>query len=190
MSAFNQARAVEAKGLAILLPMIEERAYDGRFVLCNKGPLSKRLQETVGDVIFNSDKDRVWTVEIKIEQTFTGNLFLETWSNKNLDDRLNHAEHGSNPGWLIKLVSDLLFYYFIDTDDLFIIDVFKLQQWAFGSGQTPGRIYQYREVKQGKFNQKNDTWGRLVPLQIIEKNVGFRLIHPLALQGSLMEKAS
>ncbi len=77
----------------------------------------------------------MWAVEIKIEQAWTGNLFLETWSKRNLEDKASHAELGSAPGWLLKTRADLLLYYFLDTDDLVTLPVFRLKQWAFGSGE-------------------------------------------------------
>jgi hypothetical protein len=179
MSGFSDARAIEAKAMAVLVPFLTERAHDGRLVLCNKGPLAKRLQETTGDAIFNSDPDTMWTVEIKAERTFTGNLFLETWSNRNLEDRYRHAERGSNRGWMDKLVADLLLYYFLDVDRLYIINLFKLKQWAFGGGDGVGRIYSFPEKKQGRYSQLNDTWGRIVPIATIEREVrNVRLVYP------------
>lgn len=178
MSGFEQARAIEAQAMVILLPFIKERAHDGRFVLCNKGPLARYLQETTGDAIFNSDADTVWTVEIKAERKFTGNFFLETWSNRNLDDRDNHARLGSNRGWLDKLRADLLFYYFLDCDQLYIINLFRLKSWAFGHDDEPARLERFPEKRQGRYQQRNDTWGRIVPIETVKREVGFRLVYP------------
>ena len=113
MSGWTDAKIVETKALSILLPYLDRRADNGRLILTSKGTLSKRLQETVGDAILNDVDGMMWTIELKAEEKHTGNLFLETWSNKNLDNKLSHAERGSNPGWLQKLSADLLLYYFI-----------------------------------------------------------------------------
>jgi hypothetical protein len=64
----------------------------------------------------------VASVEIKAQR---GNLFLEVWSNKNLDDRGSHIERGSTPGWLITCRADVLGFHFIDADTI---------------GDLPGRI--------------------------------------------------
>jgi hypothetical protein len=171
MSGFTKAQAVEARGLRILLPFLEEQSHEGRYVLTSKGRLAKHLQETVGDALFNSDVETIHSVEFKIEEKHTGNLFIETWSNRNFDDKRDHAEYGPNPGWAHKLKADLLFYYFLDNDALYIINLFRLQQWAFGHHDVPGNIYRYREVPQGKYAQRNDTHGRLVPVVDLQKGL-------------------
>ncbi len=80
------------------------------------------------------------SVEIKAQRRWTGNLFLEVWSNKNLDDRGSHIERGSTPGWLITCRADVLGFHFIDADTVLFLPLFRLQQWAFGIGDAPGRI--------------------------------------------------
>jgi hypothetical protein len=140
MNAFATASLVEHRGLAVLLPFLEERAHKGRVVSTAKGALAKTLQANFGDFLMNSDADTVWSVEIKVEQSWTGNLFLETWSNRNLDDKASHAERGCNPGWMFSTRADLLMSYFVDTDDLVVVPMFRLKRWAFGSGEAPGAV--------------------------------------------------
>jgi hypothetical protein len=178
MNPFVQACSVETQGRVILEPFLLEKS-DGRFVLFDKGPLAKALQETSGDGVFSIKGDREYFVEMKVEEEHTGNLFLETWSNRNLKDRDNHARLGSNPGWLHKQVADLLLYYFLDTDRLYIFDLFKLKRWAFvapGKNGHPGRIWDYPEREQRRRNQRNDTHGRLVPLTDLVVEPGYRLV--------------
>jgi hypothetical protein len=148
-----------------LLPFIKSRSQDGRFVLTNKGNQSRELQKSVGDLLFNDGKTgAVWTVEIKSEYTKRPNLFLETWSNRSR----------FTPGWMFTLANvDLLFYYFIESSDLYIMRFDKLRRWSFGGNGTPGNIYAYEEKQQRKYNQMNDTCGRCVPIDIIRKSVGF-----------------
>ena len=183
MNAFDNAKLTEARGLAVLVPFLKERAFDGRFVLTNKGRMARYLQETVGDALFNCDADTVWTIEIKVEESdIYGNFFLETWSNKNLNDKKNQADHGSNPGWMLKVRADLLFYYFLESDELYIIDLFKLRRWAFVHENGEPNIDRFREKLQGKRVQANDTWGRCVPISVIKEAVGFRKIFPLQIE--------
>lgn len=167
MSGFARASKVEAEGNAILLPYLNELS-DGRLVVTNKGVLAKWLQECVGDVLMMNG-DEVQAVEIKTEREHTGNLFLETFSNRNLESRASHAERGQNPGWMFKIKSDLLLYYFLDRDWLYTLDVFELKRWFFGSGDKAGAFGSgaYREKRQGRFVQMNDTWGLCVPLRIL-----------------------
>jgi len=177
MNGYDQARAVEAAAWERLAPFFEEQS-DGRYVLTDKGRLAKYIQEVIGDVVYNAHDGRMWTVEIKAERRHTGNLFLETWSNKNLDDRDGHSYCGSNVGWLYKLRSDLLFYYFLDNDNCYVFDLFKLKRWAFGSSKDSGQIHKYPERRQGKHVQKNDTHARLVPIEVLRRECGFKLLHP------------
>lgn len=180
MTAFDSARLVEAKGMSTLAPFLVEKA-EGRLVILEKGPLARALQETLGDAIFQMPTGRAWSVEIKVEEDDAyGNLFLETWSNRNLEERQKHIERGSNPGWMTHLRADLLLYYFLNPDRLYALDLFRLQQWAFGSklSGVAGRIYAFPEKCQSKRMQMNDTWGRCVPLSVLAKEVGYKLIHP------------
>ena len=176
---FVQASKIETESKAILLPFIQERAHNGQFVVCSKGPLARSIQEVIGDVIYNSSAERIWTVELKAERTAKyGNFFLETWSNRNLEDRGSHSHRGSNLGWLFKLRSDLLFYHFLDEDELYIFDFFKLKQWAFGTVDRPGQIFSFPERCQAKYPQHNDTWGRCVKIEVLTTLGLAVLIHP------------
>lgn len=163
----------------MLGPYLDE-LNDERVVLTSKGTLAKWLQETAGDVMVNTPDGRLWTVELKTERKWTGNLFLETWSNRNLNVKADHAMYGSNPGWLAKLRADLLLYYFLDADILISLDLFELKRWAFGylenSEHVAGNLYrcngsgeqEFRERPQGVYRQANDTWGRLVPVRTLQ----------------------
>lgn len=102
-------------------------------------------------------------VELKVEAANRyGNFFLETWSNK----------EWFTLGWLYKLQADSLFYFFLREQELYSLQVQALKEWAFGLGDVPGAIYQYPERKQAKYNQKNDTWGRCVPIAELQKALG------------------
>lgn len=182
MNAFQSAQMVEATALTRLRPYIIEKA-EGRFVETNKGALAPFLQEVVGDIVMNDRNGRTLCIELKAEEDDRhGNFFLETWSNKNLNSRESHAMRGSNPGWMLKLRADLLFYYFIGPDRLYILPLFKLQQWAFGKQGEKGAIYGYPERPQSKRDQLNDTHGRCVPIRDVLNHVGGKLVHPLQLE--------
>jgi hypothetical protein len=77
-----------------------------------------------------------------------------------------------NPGWLTKIRASKLVYYFIGSDDLYLSDLFRLKQWAFGHGDIAGRLSDFREVAQSKYNQLNDTLGRLVPVDVLCREAG------------------
>ena len=111
------------------------------------------------------------SLEIKVERHWTGNLFLETWSNLNLADRDSHYERGSTPGWLVTSRADLLLTYFLDNDDLVTVPFLRLKRWAFSSGPQGG-VYAWPEKPQGRYGQLNDTWGRCVPVEHLVREVG------------------
>lgn len=178
MTGFSNARQVESQGMLALANFIRERADNGQFVLVNKGPLAKHIQEAMGDLLYNRS-GRLFAVEVKVEaENRHGNLFLEVWSNRNLEDRDSHAERGSNPGWMFKIRADLLFYYFLRSDELYIADVFKLKRWLFGHGEAPGALPRFAPKRQSKYQQRNDTWGICVPISLLSQQGLVTLVHP------------
>ena len=119
------------------------------------------MQQVAGDVILNDAAEKMWALEIKVErEQRTGNVFLETWSNKNLEDRQSYASRGSTMGWMYTEIADILMYYFLDTDYVYIFNFWKLKRWAF-CGDNP-RIFDFPEKPQSRYSQLNDTWGRCV----------------------------
>ena len=152
----------EREAMRRLLPMLEMKAYRSRFVVTSKGRLSPFLQKTVGDVLLNTDSETIVSVEIKAEERHTGNLFLETWSNR----------HRETPGWMRTLDADFLFSYFLDQDSLYVLNFQKLRAW-FSTAEP-----ELHEVEQAKHQQLNDTWGRLAPLSRLKREVGFKKLSP------------
>jgi hypothetical protein len=53
----------------------------------------------------------------------------------------------------------VLGFHFIDADTVLFLPLFRLQQWAFGIGDAPGRIYDFPERQQRQYVQRNDSWG-------------------------------
>jgi hypothetical protein len=90
---------------------------------------------------------------------------------------------------MYKLRADILMYYFIDSDDLYVIDVYSLKQWAFcGGHNNAGNIWSYREVCQAKYDQLNDTCGRIVPIRdLVSAKVSMRHFKPLIMLGHVDE---
>ena len=160
-NAFDLACCVEDRALNDLMPFLEQKSFNGRFVLTSKGRLSKFLQKEIGDVVLNTSLKNVASVEIKSEQENKyGNLFLETWSNR----------QRFTVGWMYTLNADFLFYYFIENRQLFICNFQALKKWAF----IDSNIYKYTEKPQSKYTQLNDTWGRCVPINILKNEVCFK----------------
>lgn len=166
MGAFETASLVGLDGMTRIRPFLEENSSG--LVVTDKGNLARYVQEVMGDIIMNAKKDgRMWTVEVKTEKRHTGNLFLEEWSNRNLNDLSKHAMVGSNRGWMDKLRTDVLLYYFMDMDYLYIINFLALKRWAFGYKDREPNLHRFRQLTQSKYNQLNDTVGRIVPINVL-----------------------
>ena len=165
MSAFDLSRYVEEQGMVRLIPLLTQYAEHGQFTIINKGPLAPILQKTVGDALLNRNGG-VYGLEVKVETQFTGNFFLETWSNKKFSFR--------KQGWLYTLQTDIFWYYFLDVDELYSMSFHRLWEWAFDHN----RLFDFPEKQQRKNAQMNETWGCCVPIPIIEREVGYVLYNP------------
>jgi hypothetical protein len=159
MSAFKEACEVETEAMKDVVPFLHAHSHKGRFVLTNKGRLSKELQKQYGDAMAETSVG-ITAVEVKAEfENKYGNLFLETWSNR---ERFT-------PGWMFTLNADYLLYYFLTERQMLSIRFPLLRRWAFHEG----RIYEYEEKCQAKYSQRNDTWGRCVPIDVVREEVTF-----------------
>jgi hypothetical protein len=169
MSGFRDCQGIEARGLAVLVPFLERMAWRGRIVATDKGPLSQELQASFGDFFANDEAGKIYGIEVKCEEeNRSGNFYLETWSNLNFDRR--------KLGWMYSQKADCIWYYFIQSDELFSIPTRRLFEWAF----VEGSIYAYPERVQRKHAQFNVTAGRCVPIADIELAVGFKRYSPAA----------
>lgn len=179
MNSFEQACVVEAESRKLLEPLIDLVAQPtGRWVWNGKGRLAKELQMSAGDVLLNREGGELIAIELKAERVARRNLFLEAWSNRDFERR--------KVGWMWSSGADLLLYHFLGSDDLYCIDFPALWHWFHGceNWERPPWTH-YQQHEQGVYEQRNRTWGVLVPIEKIESAVGFTLIHPKS--GALTE---
>jgi hypothetical protein len=148
MNAYTEACLVEQRGMAALLPFLESRAWRGQVIQIAKGPLARHFQQRFGDLLIATGPGAVASVEVKVERRWTGNLFLELWSNKNLDNGASHVDRGSTPGWLITCRADVIGFHFLDADTVLFLPLFRLQQWAFGVGDHSAQVFDFPERRQ------------------------------------------
>src|SRR5215510_326269 len=151
-SSFRDALLVEQRGMAALLPFLESRAWRGHVIQIAKGPLARTFQRSFGDLVIATGPGAAASVEVKVQRRWTGNAFLEVWSNKNLNDRGSYVERGSTPGWMITCRADVLALHFLDIDTVHFLPFFRLQQWAFGIGEVPAGIYDFPERCQRRYS--------------------------------------
>lgn len=110
-----------------------------------------------GDYIgWNGTEQIRW--EFKCEHRWTGNLFVELWSNR--------AE--SRLGWFHTTQTDWLLYGFHDRNVVYQIPWRAFRRFLW----TPPdyRIDKCRFIFQSKYEQQNDTWGALVPVSLLKEN--------------------
>lgn len=127
--------------------------------------------EYLGDFTYKVHPDaEPANVLVKAEQAnFYGNFFLETWRDKGKGIR----------GWLYNECSaKWLAYYFIEEKELWMISLASLKVWAFGFG----RLEKFAEKVQSKRLQENDAWGRVVPIETLERELG-KNIHKYKVEG-------
>lgn len=170
MNPFARCKKIETAAMRDIIPFL--RGSGGRFVSTFKGHRAKEIQCTYGDFFYEDCTGNLWAIELKTEERNQyGNFFLETWSNR----------QWKKLGWLYTLQTDVLLYYFLMDRALYSIDFHRLQSWAFGhcNGGTemPARLYDFKERPQKKHDQRNDTWGRPVPIKTIKREVGFNFYH-------------
>lgn len=154
MSAFQQAKNVEEIACQHILPWLAANCER-----VEPTDSSEFLQRHWGDFVQVLRDGTVRSIELKAEaRDAYGNFFLETWSNR--------CAPFWTLGWLYTCKSDWLFYYFVEERRLYVLDMRRLRLWAFGDGvtQAEGNLYRYPEKLQGKYGQKNATWGRCVPI--------------------------
>jgi hypothetical protein len=70
--------------------------------------------------------------------------------------------------------ADVVGFHFLDADTVLFLPLFRLQQWAFGVGDRAGRIFAFPERTQRRYAQRNDTWGRIVPVDVLAAEVGMK----------------
>lgn len=163
MTAYDDCLSVEAKGQKIIYDWLIQR---GCVVVFNVNDVRGAEFQSFGDlIVVRPDNDKHELIELKIEEhNAHGNLFVETWSNKNW----------WNPGWIYKSKAEWLFYYFLQEDTLYQISMNNLRRFVFRTNES-GKVEtfsRYKERPQRKYNQPNQTCGLCVPIADLQKNAG------------------
>jgi hypothetical protein len=158
MNEFLRASEVELEALFDLLPFIAKRSERGEVVLT--APF-KYVQKAIGDALARRN-GHTYSIEIKAERRFTGNVFLETFSNKPVND-----------GWMYTTCATEIWFYFLANRSLNMVNTAELREWAFGKPGTreQGRLAAFEEVPQQQYDQRNYTHGRIVPIRILQAEV-------------------
>jgi hypothetical protein len=106
------------------------------------------------------DKQLMISIEVKTDKYTTGNFWLEILSNEEL----------GTPGCFLKSKAKYLFYYFTKWDSMYIMPLGVAKGWflanldRFKTSKTT--------TKDEKGNYRHTTVGKLVPINIMMKEVG------------------
>lgn len=152
-NAYDDARDVEKRGMQPVAEWIKRQFRGDTLIDTNDPGVREYLQKFAGDFLVQDVAGHLVTVEAKIEEKWTGNLFIEIWSNRSRGTR----------GWFHNSRADYLVCYFIDKDRLVYGPMRRLQDWWDADGSKRG----FPLVKQSKYSQLNDTWGALVPVSSV-----------------------
>ena len=88
----------------------------------------------------------------------TGNIFIEVWSNKEVDKR----------GWAYTTTAQWLYYYVLGTNEVFVVDVAKMKLYL--------NNWEKQFIKKSAKNPNYSSEGMLVPIEIF-KSVAYEVIN-------------
>lgn len=163
----NQSDNVERYAASWVFPYLQSLHPD---YCVRPVPDNIHAQHRYGDKWLASSKHKhAMEIELKAEELHTGNLFIETFS-----DMRNGV-----PGWLYHY-SDIarLGYAFNDVHKLYTCRIGELRRWAHSDGKTGFmRLDDFKPVKQSKYQQRNVTVGRLVPVNVFLEEVNGSELH-------------
>jgi hypothetical protein len=161
MSAFEKCKdsPLNKEFQAAMVPVMRELAGGGAPTPLEAQEKDKLFElQSLGDYIsWNVSKSEQYRFELKVEPTWTGNLFIESWSNR----------QDMRQGWFHTLKVDALLYGFPTPDRVvFVIPWKKLREFLW---HPKYRVDKMPFVQQRKHIQHNDTWGWLVPVEELKR---------------------
>lgn len=161
MNEFERASKVEEEAIKELLPWLR-----GVCDSVDQTNFSSFLQKVWGDFIATK-RGRSYSIELKAEWEHRKNFFLEMFSNMKW----------GTPGWMLTSQANLLFYFFGETQTLYVMSLNRLREWAFAVDSAHRqRLDSYPLKQQNKYDQLNDTWGRCVPIEDVMAGIKVRVI--------------
>jgi hypothetical protein len=162
MNAYEEASAVEAEHFRGAADIYELR--HPVIWLLDRSPLSTALQTQFhADGLYVED-GRVWTLDIKADREIaaTGNVFLETWSNK----------RRGRLGWLF--THPCPGQHEVGYHDVVNGRILRLRPLSVLLAWVLPRLGRWPEVEQRKYSQLNDTHGVLVPARdLVAEGLGY-----------------
>lgn len=160
---FRKDLSTAEQAMRMVTPLLESWKVPGTTLLdTNDAHQAELWQRTLGDVLMTTRWDgKHKGVEVKGEKTYTGNLFIETWSNR---------EFGRQRiGWAFTTQCDSLVMVYLDVRAAFVMRMQKLYTWCFEDGNLyrlmPEKERVVHQSKEGR--QRNVTCGVPVPYSAV-----------------------
>lgn len=164
LATFKQRSSVETKFLPVIVEYLKKK------------PITVRVEVAGRELQIEDDIDLIWThltedweVETSIEIKFdtqghsTGNFAFETLSN----------ELRSSRGCFLRTRASLLYYYFVESAELYIFETGKVRSYFESELASRPRRYRlfetYTATPDGRFYA---AFGRLVPIAEVVKALG------------------
>lgn len=149
---------IESQGKALVGPLLASWSRNGIVIDTNHARSPVVWQRTFGDYLILCPSGGLTSVEVKTERVFTGNLFIETYSNRS-------GDHLERRGWLDTLQADAIVYVFLDARAAFSLPFGRLRKWCIADGNLWRRGYREKLVHRSENgSQRNQTLGYPVPL--------------------------
>jgi hypothetical protein len=165
---------VEAKGVEWAVELLSTWLSPGATLTDTRTCASREfMQRTCGDFIGTLSDGITRNIEVKAERRHTGNLFIETWSNRCVETELRRD------GWIFTLHANWFLYVFLDREVTYLMDFPKLKEWC----QIEGNMYRYPEKPAAASldgTQRNMSIGHPVPIAAMREPVGIRAYHRTA----------
>lgn len=162
---FNDANKISKNGINDITEFIKQNPKTIEIINVEKDILfQKQDVDLIWKLLINNKPKRV-KIEVKIDRYHqTGNYFFETISNSKKQTL----------GCFLYTCADYIFYYFLKIKELHILKTNLVRVW-FLKNQNNFKTISTQTCKTGKVLYK--TIGKLVPRNILPKNLGTKVIN-------------
>lgn len=152
IDSFTSSVSVESAGIPFAVGILESIGFEV-FLVSHDG-----LQMLGVDAVL-SKGGKQYLADFKIEKRYTGNLFLELWSNRN--------PFRPKVGWAVDSMCDYVVYCFLDVRKVFVLHKESMLKFLESNWKR------YTEVTQRAYAQVNVTTGVIVPVEDLASCIVF-----------------
>ena len=153
---FHESLKVGDKGELIIMNFLEESPNVNAVIDVSGIP---DYQEVDVDAIVKMKTGKEFSIEIKTDTYTSGNIYYET---------ISAIETGSQ-GCFLKTEADYIFYYFLNMEVLYILEVDRYQQWFNEREEAFKNMGYQKQVKNSRWDGSHYTSiGYAYPVSVLE----------------------